>query len=63
MGCEELPALCVTGGESTLAGNEVMNRLKEIPTKWKESLSSSSFERHVCPLCQWFISGANPLNK
>jgi hypothetical protein len=58
----------VTGGESTLAGNEVMNRLKEIPSKWKERLSSSSFERHVCPLCQWLIScglllGANPLNK
>jgi hypothetical protein len=25
----------VTGGESTLAGNEVMNKLKEIPSKWK----------------------------
>jgi hypothetical protein len=58
----------VTGGESTLAGNEVMNRLiKEIPRKWNERFSSSSFERRVSFVSvvyvPWVTAGASPLNK
>jgi hypothetical protein len=48
-------ALCVTGGESTPAGNEeIMSRLRETPDNWKGKLSSSSAERDMFLHC---ISG------
>jgi hypothetical protein len=49
----------VTGGESTLAGNEeVMNSLKETPRKWMERLPSSSFERDMFI---HYVSGLYPV--